>query len=97
MTDSANLKTQITVDLNVVKGFLVGRAEQENSGISKISFFLCHEGTNSNGAHFTRKELNQNHETAIGTKINLKHSQSITDIVGGITSSVFLKKETKLE
>jgi len=58
-------------------------------GDPQFSFILTHAGTNANGDHFTPEELKAKHETVVGKKIDLKHSQDITDIVGGVVSSDF--------
>ena len=58
-------------------------------GDPQFSFILTHAGTNANGDHFTPEELKTKHETVVGKKIDLKHSQDITDIVGGVISSDF--------
>jgi len=63
------------------------------SGDKEFSFVLCHVGTNRNGDHFTREELEGRHQTAVNKKIDLKHSQDFRDIVGGIVASEFVEDE----
>ncbi len=55
---------------------------------------MCRAGTNKNGDHFTADELAARYTTAINKKIDLKHSQDLTDIVGGIINSEFIEDET---
>jgi len=64
------------------------------AGDKEFSFVLCHAGTNKNGDHFTREELTARHQTAVNKKIDLKHSQDFTDIVGGIVASEFVDDDT---
>jgi adenine-specific DNA-methyltransferase len=61
------------------------------AGDREFSFVLCHVGTNKNGDHFTREELEGRHQTAVNRKIDLKHSQDFRDIVGGIVASEFVE------
>ena len=56
-------------------------------GDPQFTFILTHAGTNANGDHFLADELKTKHETVVEKKIDLKHSQDITDIVGGVISS----------
>lgn len=56
-------------------------------GDPQFTFILTHAGTNANGDHFLASELKNKHETVVEKKIDLKHSQDITDIVGGVISS----------
>ncbi len=56
-------------------------------GDPQFTFILTHAGTNANGDHFLASELKTKHETVVDKKIDLKHSQDITDIVGGVISS----------
>jgi len=63
------------------------------SGDKEFSFILCHVGTNENGDHFTRQELEGRHQTAVNKKIDLKHSRDFRDIVGGIVASDFVEDE----
>ena len=58
-------------------------------GDPRFTFILTHAGTNANGDHFTKGELETKHASIVGKKIDLKHSQSITDIVGGVISSEY--------
>ncbi len=59
----------------------------------QFRFVLCRVGTNRNGDHFTREELAERYPTAVGKKVDLKHSQDLTDIVGGILSADFVEDE----
>jgi len=63
------------------------------SGDREFSFVLCHVGTNRNGDHFTRAELEARHPTAVGKKVDLKHSQDFRDIVGGVIASEFVEDD----
>ena len=63
---------------------LISKAKE---GDPQFTFILTHAGTNSNGDHFLASELKTKHETVVEKKIDLKHSQNITDIVGGVISS----------
>lgn len=65
-----------------------------NAGDPQFSFIMCRAGTNKNGDHFTPDELAARYTTAINKKIDLKHSQELTDIVGGITAADFVEDET---
>ncbi|MCK7511747.1 MAG: hypothetical protein MZV70_52030 [Desulfobacterales bacterium] len=49
---------------------------------------------NKNGDHFTPDELAARYMTAINKKIDLKHSQDFTDIVGGIVGADYVEDET---
>jgi len=59
----------------------------------RFTFILVHSGTNKNGDHFTVEELRSHHLTAVGTKIDLKHSQDLTDIVGGVVEARFVETD----
>jgi adenine-specific DNA-methyltransferase len=65
-----------------------------NAGDPQFGFVMCRAGTNRNGDHFTPDELAARYTTAINKKIDLKHSQDLTDIVGGIVNSEFIEDET---
>ncbi|MCL5105428.1 MAG: DNA adenine methylase, partial [Armatimonadetes bacterium] len=65
-----------------------------NAGDPQFGFVMCRAGTNKNGDHFTADELASRYTTAINKKIDLKHSQDLTDIVGGIINSEFVEDET---
>ncbi len=65
-----------------------------NAGDPQFGFIMCRAGTNRNGDHFTPDELAARYTTAINKKIDLKHSQELTDIVGGIVSAEFIEDET---
>lgn len=65
-----------------------------NAGDLQFSFIMCRAGTNKNGDHFTPDELAARYTTAINKKIDLKHSQDLTDIVGGIIGAEFVEDDT---
>ncbi len=65
-----------------------------NAGDPQFSFVMCRAGTNKNGDHFTPDELAARYTTAINKKIDLKHSQDLTDIVGGIVNAEFIEDDT---
>jgi adenine-specific DNA-methyltransferase len=64
------------------------------SGDPQFSFILCRVGTNKNGDHFTAEELSARHMTAVNKKIDLQHSQDVSDIVGGIIAADYLEDTT---
>ena len=64
-----------------------------SEGDKRFSFILVHTGTNRNGDHFTAEELKNNYRTAVNTKIDLKHSQDLTDIVGGVIDARFAETD----
>ncbi len=64
----------------------------QNAGDPQFSFVLCRSGTNRNGDHFTAEELAARYATAINKKIDLKHSQDFTDIVGSIVAADFVEE-----
>lgn len=80
IADTSNLSTD-AVDIN------------PNAGDPQFSFIMCRAGTNKNGDHFTPDELAARYTTAINKKIDLKHSQDLTDIVGGIMAAEFVEDE----
>jgi len=61
------------------------------SGDPRFTCILCREGANKNGDHFTAEELASRAVTAVNKKIDLKHSQDVTDIVGN-TYCLHLRK-----
>ena len=65
-----------------------------SAGDPQFTFILCRAGTNKNGDHFTAEELAARYTTAVNKKIDLKHSQEFTDIVGGIVSADFIEDES---
>lgn len=65
----------------------------KNDGDPQFTFVLCRAGTNKNGDHFTPDELAARYTTAVNKKIDLKHSQEFTDIVGGVVSADFIEDE----
>jgi len=60
-------------------------------GDPQFTFVLCRAGTNRNGDHFLAEELTTRYMTAINKKIDLKHSQDFTDIVGGISGADYVE------
>lgn len=77
--------TSVTGEIRL--GRLESSAEDLPTEDRRFTFILVHAGTNRNGDHFTIDELRSNYRTAVGTKIDLKHSQDLTDIVGGVVDS----------
>ncbi len=65
-----------------------------NAGDPQFSLIMCRVGTNRNGDHFLPEELSTRYTTAINKKIDLKHSQDLTDIVGGIVGAEYVDDET---
>lgn len=82
-TDAAPFKASLPITL---KAQAVTQAPEADP---RFDFVLCHVGTNRNGDHFTRAELQRAASSAAHTKVNLKHSQEITHIVGGVRSAHF--------
>ncbi len=58
-----------------------------------FTFILAHAGTNLNGDHFTEAEMKARYASAVNTKIDLKHSQDLTDIVGGVADARFVEAD----
>jgi len=56
-------------------------------------FILTHAGANKNGDYFPPEELKANHGTAVNSKIDFKHSQDLTDIVGGVIDAKYVDSE----
>ncbi len=73
----------------------ISLSENNPSGDKEFSFILTHAGANKNGDYFTVEELSARHQTAINKKIDLKHSQDFTDIVGGVIASDFVQEAEK--
>jgi adenine-specific DNA methylase len=71
----------------------ISLSDNNVQGDKEFSFILTHAGANKNGDFFTVEELSARHQTAINKKIDLKHSQDFTDIVGGIIASDFVQEE----
>jgi len=59
----------------------------------RFTCVLVHGGANRNGDFFTVEELRSNYRSAVGTKVDLKHSQDLTDIVGGVVDSRFFETD----
>ena len=92
---TSSCHTSIPVDLvSVVPGGLSATAldRTQNGGDPQFSFVLCRSGANKNGDHFTPDELAARYQTAIHKKIDLKHSQDFTDIVGSIVAADFVEE-----
>ena len=94
----ANFHTSIPVDVRLEsrQGEMTAEAIDlsKDSGDPQFSFILCRAGTNKNGDHFTTEELSSRYMTVIGRKVDLKHSQELTDIVGGIVGSNYLEDDS---
>ncbi|MCL5103117.1 MAG: DNA adenine methylase [Armatimonadetes bacterium] len=93
----ANCHTSIPVEVSMAEsGQLSADATDinANAGDPQFGFIMCRAGTNKNGDHFTPDEIAARYTTAINKKIDLKHSQDLTDIVGGIINSEFVEDET---
>ncbi|MDP8228177.1 MAG: DNA adenine methylase, partial [Candidatus Electryoneaceae bacterium] len=86
--------TSITGDIIVADG-LTSQAESTDGagGDQRFTFILAHAGTNLNGDHFSVEELKDNCQSAVNTKIDLKHSQDLTDIVGGVADARFVETD----
>lgn len=85
----------VEVSLKITDGLSTEAVDiNPNAGDPQFSFIMCRAGTNKNGDHFTPDELATRYTTAINKKIDLKHSQELTDIVGGITAADFVEDET---
>ena len=84
--------TTLPVQVSLSSEADMGEGEKP-AGDPQFRFVLCRVGTNRNGDHFTREELSERYPTAVGKKVDLKHSQDLTDIVGGILSADFVEDE----
>jgi adenine-specific DNA-methyltransferase len=94
---SPSCHTAIPVEVRLAEpaaGLSAEAMDQSPAGDPQFTFILCRAGTNKNGDHFTPEELSSRYMTAINKKVDLKHSQDFTDIVGGIIASDFLTDET---
>lgn len=94
---ASNCHTAIPVEvsLKITDGLSTEAVDlNPNAGDPQFSFIMCRAGTNKNGDHFTPDELSARYTTAINKKIDLKHSQELTDIVGGIMAADFVEDET---
>jgi len=85
--------TSLTGNIILPEGLSSEAITRKPVGDQKFTFILTHAGTNLNGDHFSVDELRKNHESAINTKIDLKHSQDLTDIVGGVTEARFKEED----
>lgn len=59
------------------------------NGSGTFRFVLCRTGMNKNGDFFLPEELQAHFATAINKKVDLKHSQEIPDIIGGIVAAEY--------
>ncbi|MEN6358265.1 MAG: DNA adenine methylase [Armatimonadota bacterium] len=94
---AANCHTSIPVEVAISGDSSLSASAVDinpNAGDPQFGFIMCRAGTNKNGDHFTADELASRYTTAINKKIDLKHSQDLTDIVGGIIASEFVEDET---
>jgi len=82
---SRNCRTTLTCDAHL--------KSEGKEGDPQFTFILARVGTNANGDHFTKEELVKNHATIVNRKIDLKHSQDLMDIVGGVIKSEFIESE----
>ncbi|MDP8237884.1 MAG: hypothetical protein P9X24_02230, partial [Candidatus Hatepunaea meridiana] len=86
--------TSLTGDIIVADGLTSQAISTDGAnGDQRFTFILAHAGTNLNGDHFSVDELKNNYESAVNTKIDLKHSQDLTDIVGGVADARFLESD----
>jgi adenine-specific DNA methylase len=92
---AANLHTSFAVDLVLPGDPLAAQASAAMlpGEDPKFTFILCRVGTNRNGDQFLPEELTARHPTAVNKKIDLKHSQDFTDIVGGIAAADYIEDE----
>ncbi len=94
LAKAANCHTIIPVDMAMGAGMSASAIDlNPNAGDPQFSFVMCRAGTNKNGDHFLPEELSTRYSTAINKKIDLKHSQDLTDIVGGIIGAEFVDDE----
>ena len=92
---AANCHTSIPVEVTVNTNLSASAVDLNlNAGDPQFSFIMCRAGTNKNGDHFLPEELSTRCATAINKKIDLKHSQDLTDIVGGIVGSDYVEDKT---
>ncbi|MHB1001949.1 MAG: DNA adenine methylase [Armatimonadota bacterium] len=94
---AANCHTSIPVEVRLQSNESMSTSAVDlnpNAGDPQFSFIMCRVGTNKNGDHFLPEELSARYSTAINKKIDLKHSQDLTDIVGGIVGSEYVEDET---
>jgi len=93
---AAACHTSVPVDIqvNASEGMFTEALDlSKQAGDPQFTFILCRVGTNKNGDHFTAEELAARYMTAVNKKIDLKHSQDFTDIVGGIVAADYLEDE----
>ena len=84
--------TTVTADIKLgrLQSNADGDLPQEDK---RFTFILVHAGVNRNGDFFTIEELRSNYRSAVGTKVDLKHSQDLTDIVGGVVDARFFEND----
>ncbi|HEY3415633.1 MAG TPA: DNA adenine methylase, partial [Armatimonadota bacterium] len=87
----ANCHTSLPVDVLLSAE---AQATMPGTGDPRFTCILCRVGTNKNGDHFTAEELSSRYVTAVNKKIDLKHSQDVTDIVGGVVGSEYIEDDT---
>jgi len=86
----ANCHTSVPVDIHLSTE---GQATTPGSGDPRFTCILCRVGTNKNGDHFLAEELASRYVTAVNKKVDLQHSQDVTDIVGGIVGSDYIEDD----
>ncbi|MHB9129969.1 MAG: DNA adenine methylase [Armatimonadota bacterium] len=87
----ANCHTSLPVEIHLSTE---GQVATPGTGDPRFTCILCRVGTNKNGDHFLAEELAARAVTAINKKVDLQHSQDVTDIVGGIVGSDYIEDET---
>jgi adenine-specific DNA-methyltransferase len=87
----ANCHTSVPVDIHLSTA---GQVTAPGTGDPRFTCILCRVGTNKNGDHFLAEELASRYVTAVNKKVDLQHSQDVTDIVGGIVGSDYIEDET---
>jgi adenine-specific DNA-methyltransferase len=86
----ANCHTSLPVEVRLSSD---AQSVMPGAGDPRFTCILCRVGTNKNGDHFTAEELTARAVTAVNKKIDLKHSQDVTDIVGGIVGAEYVEDE----
>lgn len=96
MDAQANFHTRIPIEISFSKENDLRAEGMDVTAIGdpQFSFILCRVGTNKNGDNFSKDELQNRYMTAVNKKIDLQHSQDVSDIVGGIISADFLEDES---
>ncbi len=78
----AKMHTKIACELKTI-------GEAKDGAPRTFDYILCHVGMNKNGDFFTQEELQANHQTIVDQKIDLQHSENLSEIVGKTISSDF--------